>query len=206
MKTINLNKKISNNNFVVNFRNLPVDDFSAFAEGYHLAAKNLSESLLKKHNFPDFEGYPIVFLYRHSMELYLKFLIYKSATLINYKKMVYLKIKFENSHELVYLSLLAKNFLTKLFPKDKKLKNVLEEIEEVCRQFELIDKSSFSFRYPIDTKGNFASKEHEIINIDSMYNTMEKYLNILETIQFGLDIENDNIYYLIEELNKAIKE
>ena len=201
MSEIKLNEKISNRNFVINFRDLPFDDFAAFGEGYHLAAKNLTENLIKKHNFPDYEGYPIIFLYRHSLELYLKFLIYKSAKLINFKSLKFLQIKLENSHKLIYLSNLAKDLLIKLFPNDKGLEDLMPEIIELCKQFETLDENSYSFRYPITTKGEISTDKHLVVNIDSVYNTMEKYLEILSNFHFGLNVEEENIYYVIEQLN-----
>ncbi len=202
MKTINLNKNISIRNCIVNFRNSKIDDFSAFAEGYHLAAKLLCEKLLQQNNFADFEGYPIIFLYRHSLELYLKFFIYKSAILINYKNLQHLEWKLEGTHNLVYLSISVKNSLEKLFPNDKELRTMLDELCELCLQFDKIDKSSYSFRYPIDNKGEFSSKNHQSINMDSLFRTMESYLEILNNIQFGIQIETDNIFYVIKELDK----
>jgi hypothetical protein len=47
-------------------------DFLAYAFGYHEAFKRLLESLDKDPLFQDVVFYPLVYLYRHAVELYLK--------------------------------------------------------------------------------------------------------------------------------------
>ena len=62
--------------FVISFTHDPKGDFGAFAKGYTLAANRLAASLLEGPRFPDYEAYPVVFLYRHALELSLKHIIY----------------------------------------------------------------------------------------------------------------------------------
>jgi len=71
----------NSSNFVNRFTDNPKNDFGVFARGYFRAASKLAEQLLSKERFPDYEAYPVVFLYRHSLELYLKNIIYSSALL-----------------------------------------------------------------------------------------------------------------------------
>jgi len=63
-------------NFVISFTTNPRQDFGVFAKGYFQAASALTEHLLAKQRFSDYEAYPVVFLYRQSFELYLKGLLY----------------------------------------------------------------------------------------------------------------------------------
>ena len=70
-------------NVVFNFQGSPVGDLSAFAHGYHEAAKVLAERLHAAAGYADYEGYPILFLYRHALELYLKAVVYRGAMLLH---------------------------------------------------------------------------------------------------------------------------
>ena len=47
----------------------PQGDFGVFAKGYTLAANRLASLLLEAPRFSDYEAYPVVFLYRHALEL-----------------------------------------------------------------------------------------------------------------------------------------
>jgi len=72
----------SHGNVIFNFRNNPINDFAPFAKGYHRAGKRLAKMLAQSPSFPDFEGYPILFLYRHALELYMKAIVYRGAQLL----------------------------------------------------------------------------------------------------------------------------
>src|SRR6266481_6394898 len=69
-------------NVVFNFRGRAINDLSAFAAGYHEAGKILVSQLESASGYRDYEGYPILFLYRHALELYLKAIVYQGAQLV----------------------------------------------------------------------------------------------------------------------------
>ena len=73
--------------FVISFTNDPKGDFGAFAKGYTLAANRLAASLLEDQRFPDYAAYPVVFLYRHALELSLKHIIYGGVELAAFRRM-----------------------------------------------------------------------------------------------------------------------
>lgn len=64
--------------FAVNFQSRPVLDVAIFAKGYHKAANRLAAEFSRS---PDYDAYPIFFLYRHSLELYLKAVVYRGLEL-----------------------------------------------------------------------------------------------------------------------------
>ena len=70
-------------NIVFNFRGSAIDDLVEFGHGYHIAGKKLIEDLENKKSYADYDGYPILFLYRHALELYFKAIVYKGANLLN---------------------------------------------------------------------------------------------------------------------------
>ncbi|MCX6101586.1 MAG: hypothetical protein NTV92_09290 [Candidatus Bipolaricaulota bacterium] len=66
-------------NFIINWTATPKGDFGVFAKGYTLAANRLAQLLLEAPRFSDYEAYPVVFLYRHALELSLKQIIYSCS-------------------------------------------------------------------------------------------------------------------------------
>src|SRR5260370_16784696 len=56
----------------------------AYAEGYRLAARLIADHVIEKRWDTDFLVYPIVFLYRHNVELQLKRLIPQGAFLADH--------------------------------------------------------------------------------------------------------------------------
>jgi len=107
--------------FVISFTNDPKGDFGVFAKGYTRAANRLAASLLEAPRFPDYEAYPVVFLYRHALELSLKHIIYGGVALAAFRRMDDISEQLKNNHDLVDLSRTAGKVLSLLFPNDEML-------------------------------------------------------------------------------------
>src|SRR6266403_3216918 len=69
-------------NVVFNFLGRPVRDLRIFALAYHEAGRKLVAPMVSGTGYRDYDGYPILFLYRHALELYLKALVYRGAQLL----------------------------------------------------------------------------------------------------------------------------
>jgi hypothetical protein len=87
-------------NFVISFTPNPQGAFGVFAKGYTLAANRLASLLLEAPRFSDYEAYPVVFLYRHALELSLKHIIYSSVKLAAFKYLDDVDRGLQNSHDL----------------------------------------------------------------------------------------------------------
>ena len=96
MKSNKLFNKNSNpkGTVVLNWHDTPESEFTYFAEAYHALAKKTVDDLKKNPGFGlygsplnDFLAYPIVFLYRHALELYMKAIILIAAPMLEIKEM-----------------------------------------------------------------------------------------------------------------------
>lgn len=125
--------------FVISFTNDPKGDFGVFAKGYTLAANRLAESLLEAPRFPDYEAYPVVFLYRHALELSLKHIIYGGVKLAAFRRMDEVNEQLKNNHELADLSRTAGKVLSLLFPSDEMLNRLKTTVDVLCREWSQID-------------------------------------------------------------------
>ena len=65
-------------NVVFNFSGNPIHDLVPFARGYREAARVLAVRF-RGDAYADYDGYPVLDLYRHSLELFLKAVVYRGA-------------------------------------------------------------------------------------------------------------------------------
>jgi hypothetical protein len=190
-------------NFAISYTASPKGDFGVFAKGYTLAANRLASLLLEAPRFSDYEAYPVVFLYRHALELSLKHIIYSSALLAAFKDLDEIEGGLQNFHDLRELSGIAEAILTRLFPKDESLRRAIATVTRTCHEFSEIDPRSYAYRYPIDKKGQRLTKRHQMANLRAFADRMSSVLEDLDTIHFGLSIETDvaqEVYEAIQSL------
>jgi hypothetical protein len=188
-------------NFVISFIPNPMGDFGVFAKSYTLAADRLAGVLLAAPRFSDYEAYPVVFLYRHALELALNHLIYTAANLAAFKSLEAVEMRLQNTHDLTQLSGTVQAILTRLFPGDELLRQTMVVVTEICREFSEIDPQSESCRYPIDRKGQRSSKKPQVVNLSAFAERMSSVLEDLDTIHFGPNVEMD----VAQEVYETIK-
>jgi len=170
-------------NVVLNFMRFPKGELAAYGRSYHEAAQHLVKHMAASH-YRDPDACPIVFLYRHAVELYLKAVIHwgNSLLLLNGKPTVPHRNIFAE-HRLVVLLKSVKPIL--------KFHNSLEnwgdayfgsfrDVEEVIKELEEFDPGSHSFRYPITTKGHDALPHHFVFNVIAFGEKFDGLLRILD--------------------------
>ena len=194
MTTINPDKPFYNEisdgtNFVSTFVSDPRNHFGEFGKGYFLAASQMAERLITQSNFSDYEAYPVVFLYRHAFELYLKNILYKALPLAAFRKIEDMNSQLHNTHKLVPLANKVIIVIRQLFPDDSNLNQVAMRIKRTAEEFSIIDPDSYSYRYPIDTDGNPSTPKNQTVNLRAFANMMSIILTAMESINFGFDIE-----------------
>lgn len=179
----------STSNFIISFSSHPRNDFGVFARGYLYAASKLAEDLLARPRFADYDAYPIVFLYRHALELSLKNVIYRSALLTAFKRFDDIDTSLYNNHRLTPLSEKAAAILRRLFPDDEILEHIVDSMLIIASEFSDIDPDSYAYRYPIDKQGNPSTNPDQVINLEALHRTMKELFENLAIIDFGLDVE-----------------
>jgi hypothetical protein len=184
-------KPIDQTYFSISFTSNPKYDFATFAKGYSSAASMLASQLIGRMGFPDYDAYPVVFLYRHAFELSLKNIIYWSARLLAFKGVEDIGEKLYNTHDLVKLAKNAEIILLKAFPDDPSLHKFIQKVVSTAQEFSDIDPDSYSYRYPISTKGDYSTRKRQSVNLSSLSGHMDNILENLDTINFGLNLETD---------------
>lgn len=171
-------------NVVLNFMRFPKGELAAYGRSYHEAAQLLVKHMASTH-YRDPDACPIVFLYRHAVELYLKSIIHWGNSLLqlNGKPIVHHQNIF-TEHRLGVLLKSVKPILQFR----KSLNNwgdlhfgCFRDVEKVIEELEEFDPRSYSFRYPIDTTGKKATLPHHFLfNVIAFGDKFDHLVRILD--------------------------
>jgi hypothetical protein len=180
------------NNTVLNWHGAPEKEFCFYAASFHKAAKTLVESWqLDANSLTDFDACPIVFLYRHAAELYLKGLLLGPGA------------NFLHSQPDVD-EICKDHFLTRLLPMVREMfkgagwdgelnfegVRTLDDLDAILKELDDIDPGSFTFRYPIKRKGLDGSVAHHFtFSAQQFAKTMDGVCEIFECARIGLPEE-----------------
>jgi hypothetical protein len=179
----------SHGNVVFNFNPQPIEELTTFALGYHEAAQTLAAKLAASRGYPDYEGYPVLFLYRHALELYMKAVVYEGARLLRLVS----EEQVDTSH------LFRRHELARLLPPIRAIFKEMgwnfegsglasfDEFEAFIRDLDLVDPGSYAFRYPVKRSGEAYLPRHFVINVVSFAQRMDTLLQFLEGAATGIE-------------------
>jgi hypothetical protein len=150
---------------VLNWHGTPEREFIFFAEAFHLVAQDAVAALRKNPHFSlygspveDFRAYPVAFLYRHALELYMKAVILVGAPMLTIKGIGQINQKeLLKNHKLDSI----RQDLEKVFDAyewEWDLGNPrfrsLDDFRKTIAELHSVDARSDAFRYPLNTKGD----------------------------------------------------
>jgi hypothetical protein len=196
-------------NVVFNFCHNPIDDLAPFAQGYHEAGKRLAGMLAASPGYRDFDGYPILFLYRHALELYMKAIVYRGAQLLHLLDTGAVDTsKLFRVHRLSLLLPGVKAVFDGIgwtWEMDTAGINSFEDFEELVHGIEELDPESYNFWYPTDTEGQAALSHHTVVNPVAFSLNMDPILDLLDSAVLGLHEEFDATAEAKFELQEMVK-
>jgi hypothetical protein len=118
---------------------------------------------------------PIVFLYRHALELYLKAVVYRAAVVtINEQELRRAVPRLWREHSLLLLVKMAEPVLTDRTHPLVQMGSLYKDLSELARKIDEVDPGSYSFRYPVTSLGDPALPSHVFLNIFVLSEAMEK--------------------------------
>jgi len=164
--------------------NVCLDPFSGnwpkYIGGYKDSADILAEHLINNQYGTDYLIYPIIFLYRHYLELQMKMIIKDGYQLLDASK-IYHKI-----HNLNDLWRDCRIIVEKMWPDcDQK---ELNAIEECIFEFSAIDPKSQLFRYPEGRNGDILIDDIRYVNLTNLKDVMKRIENSLDPICDAISI------------------
>jgi hypothetical protein len=160
-----------------------------YLEGYRRGARTLAEHVCKNLVDQDFLVYPIVYLYRHHVELSLKRLIVVAANLAE-EELDHQTSKNLEKHRLDQLWADLKRLLTPERSGVEIDQPESDGIGSYIKQLSTIDPEAHAFRYARDKKGKISlDQAPEYINIAAFAELMERLCTSLA----GLDSYFDHL-------------
>jgi hypothetical protein len=171
-------------NVVLNFTGFPKGELGVYAHAYHEAANRLVGELASRIGYSDVDACPVVFLYRHAIELYLKSIVYWGNGLLRLRNQhppLRQDVLFR-THNLGKLVAGAKPVL-KLFRclgkwPDSEFMS-FRDFARFIMELDDLDPGSYSFRYPIDRKGGSALPNCLCFNVVAFGGKLDSLLNML---------------------------
>lgn len=153
--------------------------WSAYAEGYRLAAERVVEIALEERGERDFLIYPILFLYRQFLELSMKEIIGYAEELVEFGA-----VERPKGHKLEGLWTRFQIAMSKV--SDGSVDEEVEVIKSAVMQFAAVDPTSQAFRYPTDREGDPVLHQFERINLPTLKKEMANAAKALDMVGAGL--------------------
>jgi len=196
---------------VLNWHGTFGKEFTYFAEAFYLVAKDAVAKLRQNHSFglhclplKDFQAYPIVFLYRHAFELYMKAVILIGSPMLSITNRT--KVDRETllkTHSLEFLRQeLERIFEAYEWDWDLGVHNFqsVSDFRKIISEFQEIDAKSSAFRYPVDTKGGPSLESHFRFNLFEFCEILDDLLLALEGACIGAYEELQVTFEQMEEI------
>ena len=179
------------------FSNTPVEEFGYYGGAFHDAALVLARSLARRRGHKNGDVLPLLFLYRHAIELSAK------ATILSGNRLLSLAGQGQTDDEVFKNFKKWKHRLVPLLPSIKEIfafvnwewfwpnSNIetFAEVEAVFQDLELIDPDSFTFRYPTNLQGARSARIDIQFGLGTSINVLDDLAEALQTSIFGLDAE-----------------
>lgn len=167
-----------------------------YADGFREAADRLIKSIDEDRFNLDFLIYPIVFLYRHHLELRLKEIIINGGMLFDQS------YKIPVDHRLDALWSKARLTLKRVWPKGSE--SDLVQVDAVIKEFSEVDPKSESFRYPIHNKTGKSQipRDLKLINVRHLKDAIEGTCELLDGASQGIRGHLEDIWQIRAEMRE----
>ncbi|HXO29035.1 MAG TPA: hypothetical protein VOA80_16915 [Thermoanaerobaculia bacterium] len=177
------------------YSNSPHQEFDYYGGSYLRAARTLARSLRRQAGFYRVSAAPVLFMYRHAVELLLKSIIVRGYYWLSEdsvddeasRRSLFRSIR---QHRLSPLLSRASAVFEQVgwewwWPLHPSVKT-LEQARELLRQVDNLDQGSFAFRYPVDTYGQRLIPTDVQFNFDRIVSALDALAEALDTANFGL--------------------
>jgi hypothetical protein len=165
------------------FLNLGGKEWESYASGYKEAADVLVARFREDRRGMDVLAYPIVFLYRHYVELRLKQLSIEGRALLRKPT------DFKDEHCLLHLWHPCRQVLCEVWPQEPAA--TWDAVEELLREFDRRDPGGKCFCYPVTTKKNGRQPtlpKLDRMGIRNLYRVMQRLASFFEGHLTGIDV------------------
>jgi len=175
----------------LNWYGRPIEKFDIYAQAFHLAAKKLAKGLSEE-ELRDIYACPVVYLYRHALELWLKKILFTGSIILRLEGQ-----DAESVREILNQKHNLQTLWRKIYFLFKKVgwdwDTELKNYEKFIHDFSEADTKSFSFRYPVTLDEGSSLPMNFSFDLRSFCTHMDKFLERLDQIDCGLAGELDQM-------------
>jgi hypothetical protein len=179
---------------LLNWVGQPEEHLKFYAEAFHNTGKKLAAQYKDEWPLSSFEACPIVYLYRHAFELYLKAVLVYGNELLQWRGKAPINLEKVIGKE-------STHFLARLIPE---LERVFQEagwmwdmgidgfrsrkdFTDIIAEFDEYDENSFAFRYPMNKKQTAALPKNFSFGMAHFMSLMDLLLEALYGVICGLE-------------------
>lgn len=179
------------------FSNEPSEEFGYYGSGFLEAARILARSFARRRGTRNIDILPVLFLYRHSIELLSKAVVLSGNRLMQ---------KSGEGHDECDIFASFGRSRHRLLPLLDSIKQVFEyahwewhwpksaiesfdDARRVIEDLDDLDPDSFNFRYPTNIRGERAISATRLIGRRTILAVLDDLAESLDTAVFGLDAE-----------------
>jgi hypothetical protein len=176
---------------MLNWSNDPIQDLEWIAETYQKVAHERVELLREQRQLlrggDEFEAYPVVFLYRQAFELSLKAIAFAGAVVLRAERLAPMPIERMMKHELTPLFDEMCRVVDTMGADNERLWDfgmdglrTKKDFSAVVREFDQVDRGSYTFRYSVTTDGKTASLDRGFeFDLFAFAESMDQLLPVL---------------------------
>lgn len=179
------------------FSNEPAEEFDYYGSGFLEAARTLARSFARRRGRRQIDILPVLFLYRHSIELLAKAVILSGNRLMQTRAAGQddedLFASFSRSrHRLLPLLDSIRQVFEQLHWEWHWPKSAVESFDDarrVIEELDALDPDSFNFRYPTNIRGERAISPSHSIGQRTILAVLDDVAESLDTAVFALNAE-----------------
>lgn len=180
---------------VFNFMGNPASEFSVYGSAFWRGGRRLAQSLASVQGYRDLDACPIVFLYRHALELYMKAIVRRGKSLLSIAgKKLQIPPQALEQHALPPLVGPVRTIFTHvgwLSRSQPEGRRMFREFEKMARDVSRLDSGSYTFRYPVNKKNKASVSHHFGFNVLEFAEQVERAVRFLDGAAAGLEEEWD---------------
>jgi hypothetical protein len=175
---------------ILNWRGTPLKEFLYIAEAFHDEAREAVKRLKRIRRFgldglpiDDFKAYPVIFFYRHALELSMKAVMLAADDMLSLRgKPRVGRDKLFASHDLKWLSGEVERVYEVFgwrWNADEVHFKSKSDFRGIIADLHKFDSGSYTFRYPVNTKGKASLRESFQFNLFHFADVMDIVMSMM---------------------------
>ncbi len=178
---------------VLNWHDTPKREFVYLAKAFHLTARDTAARLRQDRQFglsgdpiKDFLAYPVVFMYRHALELYMKAIVLEGLPMLGIEgRKTIEEEELFSEHNLVVLRRHLQNIF-EAYGWDWDLElpqfHSRDDFARFVAEFQAVDPASHTFRYTVDKRGKGSVDPHFKFDLFAVADVLDQLLPMMSGV------------------------